>query len=186
MIFGIGLNKTGTTSLAEALNILGFSCLHNMVRVREAIDAERERGLPLLSTFDGEYQAFCDFPIYAVWQELDEMYPGSKFIWTDRELDPWLESRIRHVEYNRRMNEQGRGNVWTKWATVDVKQWTQEYFDHQESIIQHFKSRNDDLLRMQICDGHEDGWQPLCQFLGVAEPEIPFPKRNVGNQIYVI
>jgi hypothetical protein len=27
--FGIGLSKTGTTSLTEALNILGFNIIHN-------------------------------------------------------------------------------------------------------------------------------------------------------------
>ena len=29
----------------------------------------------------------------------------------------------------------------------------------------------------------KDGWEPLCQFLGVDVPNKPFPHRNINGQI---
>jgi hypothetical protein len=29
-----------------------------------------------------------------------------------------------------------------------------------------------------------DGWEPLCEFLGVAVPDIPFPKTNSSKQFH--
>jgi len=29
-----------------------------------------------------------------------------------------------------------------------------------------------------------DGWEPLCKFLGVDVPDVPFPHKNKGASIY--
>lgn len=29
----------------------------------------------------------------------------------------------------------------------------------------------------------EEGWEPLCRFLGVAVPDEPFPRVNVGDNL---
>src|SRR5438105_4549999 len=59
-----------------------------------------DEGLPLLHYVPG-YDAYSDItPITMNFELADRQYPGSKFIMTLRELEPWLDSRTRHVQRN--------------------------------------------------------------------------------------
>jgi hypothetical protein len=78
-IFGIGLNKTGTTSLHFALNSIGVRSFHYTTDLKEKFQNNLEAGLPLLSGLD-EFNAFSDNPIPEYFKLLDEQYPGSLFI----------------------------------------------------------------------------------------------------------
>ena len=40
----------------------------------------------------------------------------------------------------------------------------------------YFANRPEDLLVLDVTAG--DGWEPLCQFLGMPVPERPFPWEN--------
>ena len=85
-IFGIGLSKTGTSSLARALEILGY-------RTRDYPGIERYlRGD--VTSVDLEvvdaHDALTDTPIPSFYRELDARYPGSKFVLTVRERQGWL------------------------------------------------------------------------------------------------
>lgn len=79
-IFGIGLSKTGTTSLAHALEILGY-------RTKDYPGLSRYRAGDLssvdLAVVDA-YDALTDTPIPSFYRELDQRYPGAKFILTVR------------------------------------------------------------------------------------------------------
>ena len=60
-IFGIGLNKTGTTSLDSALLVLGFSSLHfGGQAAHDAVHAAIDDGVALVSYLDPRYDAFSD------------------------------------------------------------------------------------------------------------------------------
>ena len=87
-VFGIGLSKTGTTSLARALEILGYN-------TRDYLGVTRYSPGDLTSIDLDEVNAndaFTDTPIPSFYRELDKMYPGSKFILTVRDMDGWLKS----------------------------------------------------------------------------------------------
>ena len=75
-IFGIGLSRTGTTSLTLALSELGLHAYH-FPRGREVIDS---------------VDAATDTPVAAWYQDLDAAYPDSKFILTLRHRPEWLDS----------------------------------------------------------------------------------------------
>ena len=87
-IFGIGLSKTGTTSLARALEILGYKT-RDYIGVTKYIAGD-------LSSVDLQEidanDAFTDTPIPSFYKQLDEKYPNSKFILTTRNMDDWLRS----------------------------------------------------------------------------------------------
>jgi GT2 family glycosyltransferase/glycosyltransferase involved in cell wall biosynthesis len=177
-IFGIGLNKTATTSLHHALTVLGFESLHwGGPAVRRIVEICLDAGEPLLSRIDPRFDAFCDIlPLSQNYQVLAEQYPGSRFILTVRSLDEWIESRRRHVETNRRRRDAGQysGN----FLTVDEETWRQEWKSHVEQVRSFFDGRND-LLELDLSSSPE--WQPLCRFLGVPEPTEPFPWANRGR-----
>jgi GT2 family glycosyltransferase/glycosyltransferase involved in cell wall biosynthesis len=174
-VFGIGLNKTGTTSLHEALTMLGFTSLHwGGPSVRRIIEVSLAAGEPLLSRINPYFDAFTDvLPLTQNFQLLDEQYPGSRFILTTRPLDAWIESRCRHVASNVRRH--AAGEYRGAFLEVDEATWRAEWEAHVERARDYFAGR-DDFLEIDITARGE--WLPLCRFLGVAEPSRPFPWVN--------
>ncbi len=175
-VFGIGLNKTATFSLHEALGLLGYKGLHHggletMNLVQQAID----EGKPMLTYLDPSLEAFTDiFGITYFFFLADAQYPGSRFILTVRDLDDWLDSRRRHVQKNQEMD--AAGDYDGGFLDVDVDAWAKEYVEHEAIVRAYFAERPDDLLVLDITGG--DGWEPLCEFLGHSVPDAPFPWKN--------
>ena len=93
-IFGVGMHKTATKSLAAAARILGFDGVHwpSVAWVRQAYDQIKGNGASAL--IDGVYCAM-DLPVTLFWRELDAAYPGSKFILTVRDEGGLAEERPR-------------------------------------------------------------------------------------------
>jgi hypothetical protein len=99
-IFGIGLSRTGGTSLSAALSLLGFRALHFPAdsSTRREIISHLDRGncgglhLSILN----DYDALSDTPISSVFRSLDIAYPGSKFVLTIRDESAWLDSCRRY------------------------------------------------------------------------------------------
>jgi Sulfotransferase domain len=190
-IFGIGLSRTGTMSLAHALGMLGYRSLHypDDDRTREEIGSFLASGgdrlrLTVLESCD----AITDTPICATFEALDAAYPGSRFILTIREKESWLDSC------------QGFWGIWFdpglrgqppehpdayiqaiseklyRGPKFDRGRFSRAYDDYHERVRRHFRDRPTDLLELDICAG--DGWDPLCDFLNVRVPRMEFPWGN--------
>jgi hypothetical protein len=162
-IFGIGLAKTGTTSLNDAFAILGIAS----IGCPDSIGAIRR------------FEAATDGIVADRFEELDRTFPGSKFIYTARDRESWLESYTRyhgrkipslagHAEMTRRL-------YGTTGTERDI---LREAFDrHERHVMEYFHDRPDDLLVMDITGGNAD-WETLCRFLGRPVPDAPFPASN--------
>lgn len=163
-VFGIGLSRTGTTSLTTALNLLDFPAVH-FPRSHELITTHR---------------AAADTPIAAGFMYLDAMYPGSKFILTVRNnMEEWLDS----CEWLWKTHLQNQSLLQRRIHTAlyDTVNFDREKFRaaclwHRAEVTRYFKGRESDLLVMDIVAG--DGWSKLCPFLGVPVPEAGFPHVN--------
>ena len=166
-VFGIGLSKTGTTSLNTALDLLGIPSIH------------LPRSLNQIKDFDGA----TDIPIAMAYQELDKLYPGSKFILTIRHLRNWLRSCQIHQQ---RLEQIFDGQIpdWLKELTIQCygqwefksAVWSSVYRRHLQSVVKYFQNQKSQLLILDICGGQ--GWQELCSFLGCQAPNLAFPARN--------
>jgi hypothetical protein len=173
-IFNIGFNRAGTSSLTEALQLLGYRAVHfrhQEIRLHDIIVANRRAGRRLLFGLEDQYDAFSDFAGQHFFEQIDAQYPGSKFIVTLRNLDDWLDSRERKVLKNR-----SDPNYRHFFLEIDRPGWIRERAEASERIARHFRGRPDDLLYIDIPAG--DGWQPLCRFLGIDSPDCPFPWKN--------
>jgi len=176
-IFGIGLSKTGTTSLANALQILGYSTKDNMGVVKYAAGDLSSIDLDVVDAND----ALTDTPIPSFYRELDARFPESKFILTIRDRDGWLKSCMK--QFNQRF-AQGQ-NAAQKQLFLDMygtnvfdeKQFADGYESFVDGVRKHFKDRQHDLLIMNVAAG--DGWEKLCPFLEQPVPDVPFPRANV-------
>ena len=83
-IFGIGLSRTGTTSLERALKILGYNCEHFN-------SGSRVLNWPELFMLESA----VDTPVSARFESLYYAFPDSKFIYTVRNISEWAESMKR-------------------------------------------------------------------------------------------
>ncbi len=179
-VFGIGMPKTGTTSLNAALEILGIRSLH--FPNDDTTVSELKAGKYKLSVLD-KYDALTDVPIPAIFAQLDQAFPNSKFILTVREMDSWLES-CRKADFNQpnRLPRPGGTREYYRallYGTVkyneDRFRWVHE--THLKTVGEYFSGeRAVRLLVMDFAAG--DGWNKLCPFLGKDFPEEYFPHKN--------
>ncbi len=164
-VFGIGLSRTGTTSLSEALGILGFSAVHYPTNMRD------------IETHD----AAADLPVADTFEMLDTTFPGSKFIYTIRERTRWLESCRRHWtrKQGQKLDALHREFRERVYGTIDFSPalFAHAYDRHERRVMRYFAARPQDLLVLDICGGHAD-WEKLCAFLAVPVSPTPFPNTN--------
>lgn len=174
-VFGIGLNKTGTSSFHEAMTLLGYKSLHwGGSAVRGAVEAAQDAGRPLLSDLDPSFDAFSDILSLAQgFALLDEQYPGSHFVLTVRPIDQWIDSRRRHVENNQR--RKAAGEYDGDFLVVDEESWRTEWTHHVNQVRRYFGGRPD-FLEIDLTSGA--AWRPLCEHLDLPEPGIAFPWVN--------
>lgn len=176
-VFGIGLSKTGTSSLANALTMLDYNvkdCLGVEKYIKGDITSIDENALL-------NYNALTDTPIPSFYQELDAKYPGSKFILTIRDMDGWLKSCKKQFNQKSadKQSEAHNELFLDLYATTvfDEDKFRQNYLRFVDEVKVYFKDRPNDLLILDLING--DGWEKLCLFLNQPIPDVPFPKTNV-------
>jgi hypothetical protein len=168
-VFGLGLSKTGTSSLTDALTLLGLRAVHYPHDLAVANDVD----------------ALTDIPVAPHYAELDRAWPGSRFILTRREKTSWLRSIEMHWRlmlqwweaatpdlrrYHERVALSAYGTL-----TFDREHFSRVYNEHERDVRDYFRGRAE-LLVMDLCGG--EGWSRLCPFLGLPEPRVPFPHAN--------
>jgi len=162
-IFCIGLNKTGTKSLARAFELLGLRALHDARRATPAIERAAEQGLALLTWID-DYDCYTDAPFYRWYRQLDEQYPNSRFIFNTREDEAWMQSRIaRDRRWNATRRQPGEPP-----RPCDRERLLALKHRREAEINTYFAARPQDLLILDLCAGQ--GWAEICAFLGLPPP----------------
>src|SRR5437667_6922343 len=176
-IFGIGLSKTGTTSLANALQILGYKTKDNMGVVNYATHDLSSVDLEVVEAYD----ALTDTPIPSFYRELDARYPGSRFILTVRDSDEWLKScKKQFTQRFAEVQTDAHKRLFLDLYGTDVfdeQRFASGYQKFVDGVRDYFKDRPGDLLTINVAAG--EGWDKLCRFLERPVPDIPFPKANV-------
>lgn len=127
--------------------------------------------------------AFTDTPIPSFYRQLDEHYPGSKFILTVRDEAGWLKScKKQFNDRHAAMREQAINDIFHDLYGTNVfdqKLFSEGYRRFVDGVKAHFADRPDDLLIMDIAGG--DGWETLCPFVGREVPEVPIRYRRHRN-----
>jgi len=173
-VFCIGFHKTGTTSLNHSLSRLGYS-----------LTGPNGVGDPSIATnvYDmcyelaEQYDAFADNPWPIVFKEMDQRYPGSKFILTLRSVDEWYESISRHFKDT---TTPMRAWIYGAGSPVGNETIYKDRFNrHYDEVREYFTNRETDLLEFDLIGG--DGWDKLCSFLGKDIVNKEFPHLNKGS-----
>ena len=186
-IFGIGMHKTGTTSLNSAMKTLGFDSAHwqNAHWAKRIWNEMQEFGYS--HTLEKHY-TLSDLPITLLYEKLDKAYPNSKFILTIRDECSWIKSVENHwnPELNQYRHQWNKDPFTHKVHKLLYGQkgynrelFLERYRRHNKEVLEYFKDRPNDLLVLKIDEN--TGWNKLCKFLNVLKPKKKkFPKMNVS------
>ena len=202
-VIGAGFGRTGTNSFQVAMEMIGLGPCHHMnVLMREpgSVDAWRRASEGTLTDWDEIYGAFtstCDFPHCAFYAELAAFYPDAKVVLTVRDPGQWYTSAMSTI-FSRENQERllrGAGDqppplspemmgyvFKTVGRVLDVskvgdKGATIEAFErHNERVQASIPAER--LLVYEV----EEGWAPLCDFLGVPVPDAAFPLTNTTEE----
>ncbi len=97
-VIGTGFGRTGTDSMREALDMLGFGPCHHMFEVNTNEEQKRlwrafVQGAPTGwdQLFEG-YASCMDWPSAHYWPELVRAYPQARVILTHRSPESWWAS----------------------------------------------------------------------------------------------
>lgn len=175
-VFGIGLNKTGTTSLGQCLQMLGFRHSSFSLSLLEQLALGQLD--PLLATVSA-YDSFEDWPYPLAFNILDRHFPESRFILTRRSSpERWLESLQAHA-----LRTEPPQAPWARslvfgypFPQLNPKHHLHIYNRHLQQVRDYFKDRSHHLL--EVCWEEDASWEPLCAFLGCPVPDAPFPHAN--------
>jgi Sulfotransferase domain len=205
-VIGAGYGRTGTMSLYTALNQLGLPCYHMMevFQHREHLDFWYDvANTPTGSQHDWEkvfanYAAAVDNPACCEWRELAAAYPDAKVILTlhPRGPDAWYESTIDTIYFTenrwqfrvlkltssffRKFGDMSRKLIWVRSHGDTMPDRAKAIARYQQHIEEVKAALPPDRLLIYTVD---QGWEPLCKFIGLAVPATPFPNVNDRAQI---
>jgi len=192
-IIGAGFGRTGTHSLALALERLGLGPCYNLLEVPKnqghvEIWNQAMEGRPVdWQQLFGAYQSTVEWPSVAFIDELVEQFPNAKVILTVREAESWYESASRtifeglelsaHNPDPIRREHGGLGRRLILEHTFHGRQREKEYAiavyqKHIQYVIEMVPQER--LLQFNV----KDGWEPLCKFLNEPVPKEAFPRLN--------
>jgi sulfotransferase family protein len=202
-VIGAGFGRTGTMSLKVALEELGFGPCYHMSEVFENPEhvehweAAREGRAKWEKIFDG-YRATVDWPGAAFYEELMERYPDAKVILTVRDPERWYESArgtiytiqnvasspifslaalfVPRIRQAKRVARMASDLAWEDvfGGRFEDRRYAIEVFERWNERVKECVPA-ERLLVYEV----KDGWEPLCDFLGVAIPEgRPYPHLN--------
>src|SRR5215203_241254 len=149
----------------------------------------------------GSYEATVDWPACAFYGELMERHPDAKVLLSVRDSDRWYEStrntvyKLTKVSGHSPFSRVGLALLsLLKFGTFTIRplQIAEEIagqgtfegkFEDKRYAIEVFNRHNEEVKqrvpkeRLLVYEVKE-GWGPLCEFLGVEEPNKPFPRLN--------
>jgi len=199
-LIGAGLPRTATLSQKVALETLGLGPCYHMVNVlgdldempawRRVLDGEEH-----LQSVLNDYQSTVDWPGGFFYKELIDAYPDAKVLLSVRDGEKWersMRNTIWGVLYgdnlprdlsNARCRVDPKWRAYIEmmnemWHTIGVKA------DAAPGEIASAGERfNDEVKRTVPSDrllvwSPSDGWEPLCRFLELPIPDMPFPHLN--------
>ncbi len=187
-VFGIGLGRTSTTSLTEALTKLGYLAAHFSNPFTSAV----------LSAPDFDIlDAAADTPVAYCFEHLYERYPNARFILTERPFDSWANSAANHLtmffgtsdfaELQRLAESPGSPTLVREKVAIQSALYYRHgdlraaYDTYHRRVMRFFGDKPDaKLLRHSVFAG--DGWAKLCNFLGKPVPVAPYPCLNRRNR----
>lgn len=197
-VIGSGFGRTGTMTTKQVLETLGFGPCHHMVEIIEhpeqlALWKAASAGDASWENVYAGYRSQVDWPGAYVWEQAAAAFPEARVIHTERPEDDWWDSFngtigkffavFRDLELPPHIMEQF--TFMDEWLI----RGTFSDFNERDTAIAAYRANNrrvreviapERLLVFSVADG----WQPLCEFLGVPVPDEPFPHTHPKKEFW--
>ncbi|MEE1672817.1 sulfotransferase [Agarivorans aestuarii] len=182
-IFQIGFNKCGTGSLHKFFIKNELKSIHyDSGRLAKTIFENFENDRDLLFGCDG-YDAYSDMELLtnekfisvaeSLFKELYNQYPDSVFILNTRDVDSWVNSRLKH----------NKGTYLSRYrslldVTSDqiIKYWKEEYYKHISNVQAFFENKTSaNFIHLRIDEDCPSRLGDYLSRLGykITVPELP-------------
>lgn len=190
-VIGTGFGRTGTDSMREALDLLGFGPCHHMRSL--LADPEQKRlwrsraatGTPGWDVILEGFGACVDWPSAHYWPELVAAFPDAKVILTWRTPGSWWRSFERtilpFILNDPETEESAPGSQLLSLRVFGGLPPT------RETCIAAYEANVARVLA-EVPPGRllvhrlGDGWAPLCRHLCVPVPDRPYPRSNAAEE----
>jgi len=201
-VIGAGLPRTGTLTQKIVLEMLGFGPCYHMVNVLQNLDLvklwhDALEGNPDWDKIFEGHESTVDWPGGFFWRELMDRYPDAKVLLSVRDPEKWErsmrdtvwacyygDSLIYHLSmatYDvdppwKHFIDTMTQLLWKGPGTVQNSETSQGMIDSMNRFNEEVKATvpSDRLLVWDVTEG----WDPLCEFLGVECPSDPMPHVN--------
>lgn len=196
-VVGSGLGRTGTMSLKAALEVLLDAPCYHMLECFPRADhparwSAAMRGEPVDwdELLDG-FAAAVDWPAAACWKELADAYPDALILHSERPADEWFRSADRTIfeQFKKPPAEQpapGEDPWWDMATTMLTDRFSPDFLD-RDAAIAAVEAWNADVRATApperlLVWRTGDGWEPICEALGLSVPDQPFPHTNTTDE----
>jgi len=191
-VIGAGFGRTGTMSLKQGLDQLGFGPCHHMLEVVQNPaqlpfwQAVARGELPDWDEVFAGYAAQVDWPGARFWRELAAHYPAAKVILSTRPADAWFDSFEATIGRILMSPDPHGDPVRRAHHDMVYEIIVQQVFGggvdrvRATAVLRRHEAAVQDTIapeRLLVWNARE-GWEPLCRFLGVPVPDEPFPHAN--------
>ncbi len=204
-IIGAGLPRTGTNTLKQSLEMLGYSKTYHMKELivhpedlHHWLTLENNETPNWDELYEG-FQATVDFPAYPWYKEHMERYPDAKVIMTVRPFEGWYKSikstiwtagpqtlfqklgMLVKLAFNPRLRSVIKCVKLAK--RMIFAKHLEGRFEDKAFAEKVFNKHMEDVKAYVPADkllvyDVRDGWGPLCAFLNVPEPTEELPHLN--------
>jgi hypothetical protein len=189
-VVGPGVGRTGTYSLKLALERLLDDPCHHMAEILADPERHLPRWAPVLrgenadwnAVFAG-YVAQVDFPGAAFWREICAAFPDALVVLSTRPAEAWYRSAASTIF---QLDEDHTSSPF-----LDVwREWLGDRFDDRAAMVaayeRHYAAVRSSVPASRLLEWTvTDGWEPLCDRLGVPVPDEPFPRTNSAEEFRV-
>ena len=203
-VIGAGYTRTGTVSLAAALELLGAGpCLHpRTVPETDEVLRRARSGESATALHWGEGLARWNAALGWVgarhYRELIDVWPSSLVLLSVRDPDAWYESYASCLRATRELAMAGGPQLAAaEELALDVlmmphrplwKDILDGSCERRDEALGRYQRHNDEVSRTVPAErllvfDVEEGWEPLCVALGVAVPDLPFPHLNDSSEL---
>ncbi|WIM99111.1 sulfotransferase [Actinoplanes oblitus] len=189
-VIGVGLGRTGTLSLKAALERLGYGpCAHMLPLMADPdrcrLFSAAAAGDPgsLDKALDG-FRSTVDWPGVYFWRRLVEQYPEAKVLLSVRDPQAWYASAERTIwAAANRPTPPGMEAFREMADATNFAGMFDGRFGDRDFAIEVYRRHNDEVRRVVPAERLlefrvEQGWGPLCEFLGRPVPDEEFPRLN--------
>ena len=201
-LIGAGLPRTATTTQMIALEMLGMPCYHMrdmMADLATSVPQWRkafEGNGPWDELFDGK-ESIVDWPGSYHWRELMDVYPDAKLLLSVRSAESWVESMHNTIAaiwfgdglmHHLALAQYQIDPAYASWLDVLYDMWAKADImvgsgGDRAEMAAGFERWNQEVIDTVPSDrllvwNPKDGWEPLCELLGVPVPDTPLPNVN--------